>query len=100
MSSALKLLQSKVYGAKPYKGFSLVPHGNHEIFNFKLVKNKMYKEGVKSSLKRVILIELKDEVLFLPEYFAIPFNDDDAKVDELNTDGVKRYLFFGGKKSQ
>lgn len=62
----------------------------------------MYNESneghAKNKLKRVLLVELRDEVLFLPEYFAIPFNDDDAKIDELNNDGIKKYLYFGGKR--
>lgn len=96
--SALNLIQSANLEAKPYKGFKELPHGHHEIVRFRLVKNKMLEEfGEKAAkLPRVLLVELSDQVLFLPEHFAIPFHNDDAKVEELNNDGVTKYLFFGG----
>lgn len=100
MSSALNLLQS-IGGnsdSKPYKGFTKLMHGNHEIYRFRLVKNKQYNAQAEKSLKRVLLVELKDEVLFLPAYFAEKFNDSDKLVEELNTDGIKKFLFFGGKR--
>lgn len=95
--NALKLLQSCY---KPYKGFSFLPEGNHEIVKFKMVNNKMYDpESETPQLKRVVLVELKEEVLFLPEYFAINFQKENEKLlDSLNEDGVKKYLYFGGKR--
>lgn len=97
--SAFKLLQAcQSRDVKPYKGFSNLSVGFHEIFNFRLVNNKMYNKKKDKSAKRVILIELKDEVLFLPEYYAVDFDDDAKKVDELNTDGVKKFLHFLGKR--
>lgn len=102
MSSALDLLSSIGGSSKEYNGFSKLDTGYHEIELFRLVKNKMYNENnedhVKNRLKRVLLVELKDEILFLPEYFAVGLNDDDAKVEELNNDGIKKYLYFGGKR--
>lgn len=84
---------------KPYLGFSNLPKGFHEIQHFRLVKNNYYNPDCeKLSLKRVLLVELKDQVLFLPEYFAIKFNDDDNLVNALNNDGIKKFLFFNGKK--
>lgn len=65
--SAFSLLRNNL---KPYKGFSQLAIGNHEISRFKLVKNKMYNSSNPASLPRIILVELKDQVLFLPEYFA------------------------------
>lgn len=50
-------------------------------------------------LKRILLVELKDEVLFLPQYFAEKFDDDDSKVDVLNNDGIKKFMYFGGKNA-
>lgn len=98
--SAFNLLRSCGAGdMKPYIGFSKLKHGHHRIVHFKLVKNKMYNANNTNALKRVLLVELKDQVLFLPEYFARPFNDDEAKVNELNTDGVPKILYFGGKKA-
>lgn len=86
-------------GRKPYKGFSRLPYGYHEVFNFRLVKNKLYNPNVvnQNKLKRVLLVELVDQVLFLPQQFAYNFEDSDEKVNELNTDGVKKFMFFGGK---
>lgn len=99
MSSAFKILSSIGSTSKPYHGFSKLNHGYYEIEKFRFVKNKLYKPNVENPrLKRVLLVELKEEVLFLPEYFAANFNDDDAKVEELNTDGIKKYLYFGGKR--
>lgn len=98
MSSALNLLKSAGKATKPYVGFSKLAHGSHEILCFKLVPNKLYNSQEKKSLKRAILVELHDQVLFLPEYFAIALNDDPKKIEELNTDGVKKYLYFGGSR--
>lgn len=111
MSSALNLLRS--YGQtepkptnnkpdlKPYIGFSKLKQGHYKIEKFRLVANKCYNEKVEKSMKRVLLIELKDQVLFLPGYFAEKFQgeNDDQKVNLLNEDGVKKYIFFGGKRA-
>lgn len=103
-SSALSLLTSVGGPPKAYNGFSKLQHGYHKIECFRLVKNK-YNENnedepsrKRKKLERVLLIELKDEVLFLPEYFAAVFNNDEAKVEELNNDGIVKYLYFGGKR--
>lgn len=99
MSSAFNLISSIGGASKPYHGFSKLDLGYYEIERFRFVKNKLYNPNVENPrLKRVLLVELKEEVLFLPEYFATNFNDDDAKVEELNSDGVKKYLYFGGKR--
>lgn len=85
---------------KPYYGFSKLSKGHHEVYKFRLVKNKMYKANAeKPMLKRILLVELKDEVLFLPQYFAEKFDDDDSKVDVLNNDGIKKFMYFGGKNA-
>lgn len=56
-------------------------------------------ESETPQLKRVVLVELKEEVLFLPEHFAINFQKENEKLlDSLNQDGVKKYLYFGGKR--
>lgn len=97
--NALDLLQScQSQERKPYNGFSKLSLGNHEIVKFRLVKNKMYNKRNANSMKQVILVELMDEVLFLPEYFAVPFDNDASKVDSLNNDGVKKFLCFDGKR--
>lgn len=86
---------------KPYIGFSKLPHGYYEVFKFRFVRNKNYRPEAKDpGLPRIILVELNDQVLFLPQYFARDFNDDDEKLDKLNTDGIKKYLYFGGKREE
>lgn len=86
MSSALELLKSAKSNAKPYYGFDKLANGSHEIINFRLTKTK-YGE--------TILVELNDEVLFLPQYFKAAL--DSEKIEELNNDGIKKFLHFGGK---
>lgn len=98
MSSALNLLRSFGTDSKPYIGFTRLPHGYHEIERFRLVPNKMYNKKKENSLEEVLLVELKDQVLFLPSYFAVSFQDNHERVEELNSDGIKKFLFFGGKR--
>lgn len=101
MSSAFNLLSSIGADSKPYYGFSKLDPGYYKIEKFRFVKNKLYVANAeKPKLKRVMLVELEREVLFLPEYFAVNLNDDDAKIDELNNDGIVKYLYFGGQRSK
>lgn len=100
MRSALDLLrQNGPNQSKPYLGFSQLKKGHHEIVNFRLVNNKMYNERAENSAKYVILVELKNQILFLPKYFAQHFQDENGadEVEELNR-GVKKYLFFDGRR--
>lgn len=94
---ALELLKS-IGSGKPYHGFKELAHGNHKIVLFRFVKNKNYEPKEPKSLPRLLLVELDDQILFLPEYFAAGLNDNDDKIDELNTDGIVKYLYFGGKR--
>lgn len=110
MSSALDLLTGIKYvekpqseasktfkPSKPYFGFSKLQIGNHEIFSFRFVKNKLYNKYPENpGSERSLMVELKDQVLFLPEYIGSQF--DEAKIVELNNDGVKKYMFFGGSR--
>lgn len=79
---------------KPYYGFTKLSIGFHRIALFRVVKNKFEKkEDVKS-----ILVELEDQVIFLPQYFREKISDSD--VCELNSCINKNkdiYLHFGGK---
>lgn len=100
MISALNILKSFGMESKPYNGFTHLPHGHYEIVMFKLVQNKMYNPKSEKSFKRILMVELKDQVLFLPGYFAANFQfGGDKKVAELNSDGIKKFLYFGGKRS-
>lgn len=57
---------------KPYLGFSNLRIGHYEVVKFKLVKNKLYNPNAEKPLsKLVLMVELKDQVLFLPQYFAM-----------------------------
>lgn len=96
MSSAFEVLKSFPEG-KPYKGFSHLEQGNHQIFTFRWVKNKMYKEDSGMS-KKSLLAELKDQVLFLPAYIAQKIGYSDEKLAEINADPRKKYLYFGGRR--
>jgi len=73
-------------------------NGTYEILKFSWVKNKQYKSDNPDSMRRVILVEIEDQVLFLPEYFAVSFKNQEEKLSELNTDGVKKYLIFSGMR--
>lgn len=99
MCSALNLIRSSGYSEKPYLGFKKLSPGNYEIKVFKLIKNKMYtKIRRNTSLKQVILVELVDQVLFLPEYFAQNMQNRQDKIEELNNSNIKHFLNFGGKR--
>lgn len=81
---------------KPYQGFAKLSLGFFKIFEFRAVKNKFGKKGDGSM--RSILIELEDQVLFLPTYFNGKLSDGD--ISELN-ESIKKneniYLHFGGR---
>lgn len=90
--NVLKKLET-VAQNKPYYGFAKLTLGYHEVFNFRIVKNKFGKKNDKS-----ILVELSDEIIFLPQHFSEKLNDQDLR--ELNTcieNGTKVYLNFGGR---
>lgn len=81
---------------KPYHGFAKLNKGCHQIVNFKVVKNKFGKKADGSNMS--IMVELKDEVMFLPQYFRQKLTDEDLK--ELNESieaKEKIYLYFGGQ---
>lgn len=88
--SALKKLEE----TKPYYGFTKLRVGFHQIKLFRTVKNKFEKkDDVKS-----IMIELEDQVIFLPQYFRQKIYDLD--ICELNSCINKNediFLHFGGK---
>lgn len=91
MSALRKLLE--IGPNKPYLGFAKLANGFHKIFSFSLTKNKFGKKGEKS-----ILVELDDQVLFLPKHFNSKIDGEDVK--ELNEDIGKNkniYLYFGGQ---
>lgn len=96
--NALKKLK-EVQPVKPYNGFARLDNGYHKILSFRIVKNKFGKKATGSN--KTILVELAEEVLFLPQYFMQRLTEED--VQELNTsidNGETIYLFFGGRSEQ
>lgn len=95
--NALKKLQH-LNPNKPYHGFAKLAIGYHEIRCFRSVKNKFGKKGTSG---KSILVELADQILFLPQYFWQKLNENDLQ--ELNTsieEGEYIYLYFGGKQEE
>lgn len=84
---------------KPYNGFANLTVGFHSVECFRTVKNKFGKKGDGSN--KSILIELANEVLFLPQYFWQKLKEDD--LHEMNTaigNGEQIYLYFGGRQEK
>lgn len=93
--NALKKLQN-VTPDKPYNGFAKLSKGIHQVMGFRFVKNKFGKKGDGSN--KSILVELEDQVLFLPQYLSKKLNEEE--LNDLNSCIEKHmnfYLFFGGK---
>lgn len=96
--NALKKLQD-VKPNKSYNGFAKLSLGFHLIEGFRFVKNKFGKKG--DGTNKSILVELKDEVLFLPQYFCQKLES--ADLHDLNSsieDDEKIYLYFNGKNEE
>lgn len=95
--NALKKLSE--FNNKPYMGFAKLSEGFHSIQLFRIVKNKFPKKGESGTKNsKSILIELKNQVLFLPSYFWDIITETD--LEELNErirNNGKVYLLFGGK---
>lgn len=80
---------------KDYKGFSLLTKGYHEIETFRLVDDKYSKESPDGEKKKVLLVELKNEVLFLSKHFANNLTESD--ISSINSFTERMYLYFGGR---
>lgn len=92
--NVLKKLENE--SNKPYRGFTKLSKGCHEIVNFRVVKNKFGKKSDGSN--KSILVELEDQVLFLPQYFNQKLNNDELnQLNESIAANEKVYLFFGGQ---
>lgn len=84
---------------KPYRGFGKLTIGYHEIKDFRIVKNKFAKKN--DPIAKSVLIELSEEVLFLPQHFSKLLNED--AVQQLNStikNGESVYIYFGGKEQK
>lgn len=83
---------------KPYNGFKNLEHGTYEVVLFRFVRNKFFNPDIEGSLRRILVAELSDQILFLPSYMAVNFRDDDALLAGVNNDGVKKFLCFHGER--
>lgn len=85
------------FESKPYFGFAKLEPGNYEILKFRMKYNKFHKPQDPESMEKILVAELDDQILYLPEIFARKFKNDQSLVDAVNNDGIKRYLCFRGK---
>lgn len=68
---------------KPYYGFANLAVGNYEIKKFRLVRNKFYNKKDPLTEKKALVVELEDQILFMPTYFAFKFIEDETLIDEI-----------------
>lgn len=99
--NAVSLLNSVVFSGKPYYGFSTLPHGNYKIEKIKVVSNKHYKANDRRSFQQSLMVEIADQVLFLPNYFTASFVGEDGlvvdeKIAEVNASNL--FMYFGGAR--
>lgn len=74
--NVLKKLEA-IQPNKPYHGFTKLKKGSHKVVNFRTVKNKFGKKSDGSN--KSILVELSEEVVFLPQYFWQKLNEEDIR---------------------
>lgn len=99
MEALKKLQEATLSTGKPYRGFNNLPVGYHQVFRLRSVKNKFGKKA--SGTSKSILVELEDQVVFLPQYFWQKINEKD--IENLNSfidGGEEIYLYFGGKQEE
>lgn len=88
--NALKKMQ-EASPSKEYRGFNKLKIGYHQINCFRIVKTKFGK---------TILVELDNEVLFLPPYFVENMGEEDIAELNLTINDENIYLYFGGRREQ
>lgn len=82
----LKKLNQAADGSKPYHGLPKLALGYHEIERFRETHGKF---------GRSVITELKNEIIFLPNYLGEKLEERD--IEKLNLCEESIYLFFGGK---
>lgn len=90
----------KLDDAKPYHGFPKLEIGFHKIELFRSMDNKYAKKDEVEKSKS-ILVELADQVIFLPQYICARMTESD--VCELNTslkNKEEMFLHFGGRHAK
>lgn len=104
MSSLKDFFRPEFDSSKPYRGFTELPHGKYRIVRFKLVKNKFAKgdKGSEDSPRSstAVMVELEDQVLFLPQHLARRFQENPGSMREINTSDITFYLYFGGMRDE
>lgn len=102
MSNLKNFFRPEFENSKPYHGFKELARGMHKIIRFKLVKNKFAKSeaeaGGSANPPASVIVELKNEVLFLPQHLARKFNNDPNIISQINESGITFYLYFAGKR--
>lgn len=94
--NALKKLK-EINHDKPYLGFTKLEIGFHKIIAFRSVKNKFCNKEDGSDEKSV-LVELTDQVIFLPQYVARKISEKDVlELNECLEMKDEIYLKFNGK---
>lgn len=88
----LKKLENMQF-SKPYLGFAKLAKGNHKVIDFRIVKNKFGKKN--EGTGKSILVELEDQILFLPQHFTRTLKE--ADIMELNDSSEIIYLHFNGQ---
>lgn len=103
MSHLKDFFRPEFESSKPYHGFRELARGKHRIVRFKLVRNKFAREESEASGSAVspmaIMVELENEVLFLPKHLARKFAGNPDSVREINECGITFYLYFAGKRN-
>lgn len=100
MSSLKDFFKPEFESSKPYHGFKNLAHGKYKIVRFKLVNNKYPRDDDASGSTNpsvAVMVELENEVLFLPQHLARKFNSNPDIVRQINDSGITFYLYFGGK---
>lgn len=83
--------------SKPYFGFSKLKIGFYKIEKFRLVTNQYFDcRRPDSGPEKTLLVELKDQVLFMPGRISELFKGKQEKIDELNNSDHQLFLFYGG----
>lgn len=84
-----KLNTSASDTGKPYFGLPKLTLGYHEVISFRETHGKYGKS---------VVVELKDQVIFLPQYLVQQLNSKD--IEDLNNSEETVFLYFGGKHEE
>lgn len=88
MSDTMDVLKklNSTENEKPYYGLPKLQPGYHEVFSFR-ESHGQYGRGV--------IAELKNQIIFLPQYMVEKINQEDIR--QLNDAIDRLFIFFGGR---